>query len=149
MSGFEEMLDRLKIEREKDEKRFNEHDGDLCMLCYACGPDKRSLFVSCLYDIKEVVPEAVDLAFCDGFEDRGGYYLRICKSCRGSLLGKLGEWRLERIKMRDVPKREDGEPIETDVDACIPVRVNGATVMMTEEQFEIHKLAAGLEKETE
>jgi len=37
-----------------DDKRFEEHDEALCMLCGAYGNDKRSLLISCFYDISEL-----------------------------------------------------------------------------------------------
>lgn len=91
-----------------DRGRYENHDGDLCMLCGAHGSDKRNLFVSCLYAIHEVVPEAIDLRAAG--TERVGYYLRICKSCRGRFLEGLGRWRAECIALRGTPMDHDGCP---------------------------------------
>jgi hypothetical protein len=139
------------IVRETEERRENgarahkEHDSDLCMLCHAYGADKRSLFVDCFYAIEEAVPEALDVREVEGIPD--GYYLRICKSCRGALLGHLQEWRNERVARRSVPKDDDGGDAYDWPDATIPVRVRGAVVMMTPGQFEDHRAARAAEGE--
>ena len=49
----------------------------------------------------EVVPEALDLFLVD---EHDGYYLRICKTCRGKLLGLLASWREDCISKRDIAK---------------------------------------------
>jgi hypothetical protein len=127
------MLEDLLERRQRDKKRWKELDGDLCQLCHAYGPDKRNLFIHCGYAVHEVVPEAIDLSEVEDFETRG-YYLRICKTCRAKLLEKMEEWRNERVARRDIPKDHDGEEY-WDLEKNIPVRVNGATVMMDEEEY--------------
>lgn len=129
-----------------DGKRFEEHDGALCMLCGAYGNDKRSLLISCFYDISEVIPETIRLDSSvgpteetiqgNGFYLAGGFYLRICKVCRGGLLVRLQEWREERVALRDVPKDSDGYVDEADTEGLIPYRKNGMTVFLTQEQWE-------------
>jgi len=138
---FDKLMQDNKSRREHDAKRFNELDGDLCQLCHAYGADKRSLFIDCFYDIHEVVPEAIDLFAVEGELMKRGYYLRICKACRGALLGHLQQWRQERIALRDVPKDHDGNPEESDGDTreLIPVRINGATIMMNEYEYSEYK----------
>lgn len=127
------LLDLNRARSERDAKRFEEHDSDLCMLCFACGGDMRSLFVSCLYAVHEAVPEAIDLWLCgEGLKDRG-YYLCICKTCRGTFLTMMESWRTERIALREIEKDSDGFIPLTE--ANIPVRVHGAVVMMTKEQY--------------
>lgn len=132
MNSFSEMLTKLGERREQDAKRWHDMDNDLCMLCHAYGPDMRSLFINCLYSIEEIVPEIIDLFKIEQFKDRG-YYIRICKSCRGSLLGKMRDWRNERVALRSFSKDSDGEPY--DEEANIPVRISGATIMMTLDQY--------------
>jgi len=104
---FEDIINQIRKRREVDKKRFEEHDDNLCMLCDAYGKDKHSLFISCFYEVSEVVPEAINLFGVEKFKNRG-YFLRICKNCRGELLNKLGEWRNEMIARREVPKDRDG-----------------------------------------
>ena len=131
---LKEIFAREDARREHDAVRYKELDDDLCQLCHAHGGDKRSLHISCLYAIHEVVPEAIDLWACD--PSGQGYYLRICKACRGRLLDMLSFWRDECVNLRAVPKDEDGN-IEQEGD--IPVRINGRIVMMTEEQYDTYK----------
>ena len=124
--------------RKTDAIRYEELDGDLCQLCHAYGADKRSLYISCFYSIHEVIPEIIDLSMCDGVPDNG-YYLRLCKSCRGRLLDMLEKWRNECVGLRNKPKDHDGSIEEQDENANIPLRVNGRIVMVTEEEFYAEK----------
>ena len=57
------------------------------------------------------------------------YDVTCCKSCRGEFLNMFGQW--ARGKLRE--RRQD------DDEANIPVRVNGATVMMTRAEFDAHR----------
>lgn len=130
-------VEDLQAKRAADAQRWEEQDSDLCQLCHAYGADKRSLLISCFYVIKEVIPEAIDLHAVANEHVKGrGYYLRICKSCRGRLLGMLETWRNECVALRDVPKDHDGYPDGEDTDGLIPMRVNGVTVMLTPEGYE-------------
>ena len=134
---IKKMIDEVKQERKADKERYKNLDDDLCMLCHAYGTDKRSLTIDCFYQIKEVVPEAIDMHL---LENDKGYYLRICKSCRGELLGLLKTWRDNCISRRGIAKDHDGCPEEwVTADANIPVRINGAVVMMTEENYTEYK----------
>ena len=133
---------RCNQERRKaDAKRFRESDDNLCMLCHAYGEDKRSLFISCFYAVEEAVPEAIDLFDCGKHLSDRGYYLRICKSCRARFLGMLREWRNECVSLRDLPKDHDGIIEGEDPDRNIPVRVNGITVMMTKDEYDLYSEA--------
>lgn len=129
------LLDETAARRKADAKRFAKADEQLCMLCWAYGNDKRSLFVSCFYAVHEAVPEAIDL------KERG-YYLRICKACRGDFLGKMRQWADERRALRDTPKDHDGHVSEENPEANIPVRIDGAIVMLTREQWDKRRDAA-------
>jgi hypothetical protein len=134
--GIQALLDREAARRAGDAEKYEAHDEDLCMLCGAYGADKRSLRITCLYAIHEVVPEALELTDVPGPDRWHGYYLRICKSCRGRLLDHLGAWRNECVSMREVPKNHDGAPEDTPPGRDIPVRINGRTVMMALEEYE-------------
>jgi len=136
---LQDLLTRTLERREQDAKRYRELDMDSCILCDAYGADKRSLFIDCLYDISEVIPEAIDLHGCGESLKNRGWYLRICKSCRGALLAHLLEWRTERAALRGLPKGHDGGLLEEDEEATIPIRAHGTTVMMTEEQYEAYE----------
>jgi hypothetical protein len=132
--NLDDYIRQVKARREKDARRYAELDEDTCMLCNAQGPDMRSLFVSCFYSIEEVLPEAISMHDVPDAPDPRAYYLRICKTCRASFLSKLAEWWNERSEWRDIAKDSDGSP-----EICygtIPVRINGAIVMMSEEQYE-------------
>lgn len=99
-------LERAKQKRIEDKMRYYKLDEDRCQMCSDIGDDRRSLMLRCLYDISEVVPEAIDTF--DVAIDFNGYYIRICKACRGRFLGKLEEWRAECFEVRD---RREQEPM--------------------------------------
>lgn len=126
-----DMLKKQEEERRQDEKAFDNLREDQCMICHAEGPDMRDLEVDCFYRIKEVVPEMLDLTRMEGM---GSWYARICKGCRGVLLGKMKEWRDERVAVRDLPKDSDGE-VEEENGKNIPVRIHGRIVMMSEDEY--------------
>lgn len=129
-------------ELESDAKAYKENDGDKCQVCHAYGEDKRNLIVKCFYEIKEVVPEALNLREADVDEAlRDFYYLRICKSCRGDFLGKMKEWRDARVALQDTPKDHDGCLLEIDEDPerNIPIRANGVTKMITKDEWDALK----------
>lgn len=133
------MIAEAKARREADAKRYNSLDENLCMICWAYGNDKRSLFVSCFYTVHEAVPEAIDLTEAPAVVKDRGYYLRICKACRGSFLGHMREWADERRKLRETPKDHDEHVDDANPEANIPVRIDGAIVMLTREQWEARK----------
>ena len=141
MPSLDERFEELERKRRKDLLAYQEHDPDVCMLCGAEGQDKRSLFMRCFYDLKEAVPEFLDLQLVKGMEING-YYLRICKACRGRLLANLRLWAGICRTARFVQKDHDGNMLGGEGD--IPVRVNGAITMMTREQWdEYRKLKDG------
>lgn len=136
MQSFEQHLSLLDVRRAEDAERFKNLDDDLCQVCWAYGADKRSLFVSCFYDVKEVVPEFIDLHSCEGMEDRKNfYYLRICKTCRARFLMALKEWFDGRVQARDLPKDHDGYVESDNPERRIPYRINGATVLLTADEY--------------
>ena len=106
---------------------------DICQLCLAEGPDKRTLTMSCFYDITEIVPEFSKQVL------PSNYHIRICKACRGDLLGKLEAWRTERLLNRGWPMDDDGNLIDRDPGKNIPVRINGAIQWMNGEEYEEYK----------
>lgn len=138
MVSFEARLQQEDERRLRDAERLQQLDGDLCQLCEAYGPDKRSLFLDCFYAVHEVVPEAIDLLLVEKQNDSkhaSGYYLRICKSCRGRLLDLLRHWRDDCVSLRGVPKNHDGGLEDEREGANIPVRLNGRIVMMTMDEY--------------
>ena len=141
------MLDAHDRRRAHDAERYATHHDDLCMLCHAYGSDKRSLFLRCLYAVNEAVPEAIDTFAVETLPEalRGFYYLRICKSCRGRLLGHLRDWRGECMVMRPVLKDHDGSPELESEEPLVPVRIDGAIVRMTQEDYERWKLETSAE----
>ncbi len=62
--------------------------------------------------------------------DQSVYSVTCCKACRGDFLRMFGKW--ARGKLRE--RRDD------DDDRCIPVRVNGSTVMMTRDEYDAHRM---------
>ena len=98
-----ETVEAIDQRRALDAKRFAEHDPNLCMICGDQDLDRRSLFLDCFYNIKEAVPEAIDLADCSAEVNTRGFYLRICKDCRSELLQHLRDWRNESFGIRCQP----------------------------------------------
>lgn len=140
MLDLNDLLRETDERRERDKARFEALDGDLCQLCYAYGCDKRSLVVDCFYAVHELVPEAIDLHLVEGRLNKRGYYLRICKRCRGEFLMAMQRWARERMTHRAELKDHDGDTLDDeDEERCVPMRVAGATVMMTVEQAEAHR----------
>lgn len=132
---FRDLIEKSNLRRERDAETYHALDAEECMLCNAYGADKRSLFIDCGYAIHEVVPEAPDIRAL--VLDRGrGYYLLICKSCRGRLLGALQGWANECRSLRGLPKDHDGNLSEDDPERNIPVRINGAIRMLTRDEYE-------------
>lgn len=149
MNPLQELLDQADARRKADAKRFKDHDEALCMICWAYGNDKRSLFVDCFYAVHEAVPEAVDLHGVMGAVKERGYFLRVCKACRGAFLGKMREWANERRALRYTPKDHDGNIDSDNPEANIPLRVDGAIVMLTREQWEERKRRSAPQGRTE
>ncbi len=136
---FAKMVDEIKQKRADDARRYDSLDMDHCQLCHAHGEDKRSLFVSCFYRISECLPEAIDLGDVEKFKDSkvpAGYYLRICKACRGRFLGHLKEWRKECLANRSEHKDHDGNLGPSDPEHNIPVRINGAIRWLNQAEWD-------------
>lgn len=134
-----DILRETEERRKRDAERYAQLDKDLCMLCDAYGADKRSLFISCWYDISEVIPEAIDLFNCGPAVSGRGWYVRTCKCCRARLLEHLKRWGIECTLLRGLDKDHDGYLLEDNEKAGIPVRVHGAIKMMTEEEYAAYK----------
>lgn len=137
MSMLEQIIQRQKATLARGAEAFAALDGDQCMLCDAWGADKRSLFIDCGYAVDEVIVEALAIGGLDPPHERGrGYYLLLCKSCRGRMLEALGRAADECRALRGVPKDHDGYIDDENPDRNIPVRVLGVTKMLTAEEYE-------------
>lgn len=159
MNQAESPVERLlkqTMEKRAQQKAYDEalmaaYSEDRCMLCHAYGEDKRTFMARCFYDMKEAVPELIYVANVPslqvafpGHDDQ--YFLRICKSCRGDLLGTLKQWGDRRRARRGLPMDEDGADLEPvlDYDASegVPyIREFGKTRPMT--AAEIAAMRAG------
>jgi len=131
-------LKDIQDRRKADAERFANLNHDLCMICGAYGPDKRRWIMDCFYAVEEVIPEAIDLYECEGELKGQGYYLRLCKTCRGTFLDALEKAANLRRTYRGISKGPDGN-VGCSEDAIIPVRINGATMWMTEAQYAEYK----------
>ena len=132
MEALKRMLDERDKRLEEDQRRFEEVEQDKCMACGAEGPDKRSLYVSCFYDMKEAIPDFIALKM-DG---KHFFYLRICKACRAALLQMFEDWWKDCVLRGGLDLDEDGVPIpHEDSNADIPVRIYGSCVWVTEEEW--------------
>ena len=123
-----------------------------CARCGEEGEDRRTLWMACFYAMDELdMPLgqcAVEGVYCEqtgtqvmeivgrthtipvftpiaDAEPRKHrlFTLRVCKRCRGDWMGAIEEW-FKRPTEADNPE------------ADIPMRVRGATVMMTREQYD-------------
>ena len=135
-------LDPINERRSHDAKRYAELDSDLCQVCHAYGADKRSFMIRTGYDMAEGVPEFVDMFAVPGKEElKGFFFLNICKSCRGDLIGSIITWFKHRSALRGEPKDHDGYlDSGSDEDRNIPVRINGAIVMMNTEEYDAYRV---------
>lgn len=143
MDDLKKMLEAQAAQREADAMRFERVEQNVCMVCRTEGPDKRNLIVSCLYDVREVAPEFIDLDGIKGELKGHGFYLRICKTCRAAFLSAVGAWFRARASLRGVHLGPDGEALDIDSEANIAVRINGAQVMMTRAQWDEHAAKRG------
>lgn len=91
---------------------------ELCQRCEVTDYDRRTLWMSCLYDMEELgLP--LDLSL---LEDRHFYTLRVCKRCRADWMMAIKRW------FETKPSKEDS-------DTGIYVRQFGANIQVTEEEF--------------
>ncbi len=128
-----QIIENSNKKRIEGKEKWGNMDNNLCMLCGAYGNDKRSLFIRCMYAIDEMIPEALDI---DDVKGKEGFYLLICKCCRGRLLGHLREWREECVELFDKPKDHDGYVDEDNPEAMIPIRENGVVRMITKVEWD-------------
>ena len=104
---IQSMLERIDNEREIDRERWENLDWDTCQVCGSVGEDRRTLFIRCFYQLKEVSSLFIDLFHVENHKD-GGYALRICKGCRSALLSKLAEWITEGGRLKYGNLDDDG-----------------------------------------
>lgn len=134
--SMHDYIEQQAAKRKADAERYAALDEDECQLCGAHGEDKRSFIASCFYDMQEVVPEFISLREVEGTLQGRGFYLRLCKDCRGKMLSALKEWADKCRAKRGQPMDHDGHLEDNREDAIVPVRINGAIVMLTPEEFE-------------
>lgn len=93
-----------------------------CSICKeGPDPDLRTVAISCGYDLHE--------AGLQRWPD-GTYGTVVCKSCRADLIGLLRYWYSGKAHLQAaVNAAAKAAP------ATIPYRQDGATVMLTEEEF--------------
>ena len=106
MSGFQSIIEKAKKERAIDKERWEKLDPDICQVCDTKGDDRRTLFITCLYNLKEASPKFIDLF--DTPQRPKGYALRICKGCRAILLAHLHEWISKKGRLVDRHLDDDG-----------------------------------------
>ena len=114
-----------------------------CPICCREMHDQRHVLVECFYQVDEIVksakPTSITKRIGETTENRRcmAYQVNCCKQCRGEFMGMMKRW-------------SEGEFIEVDdKDATVPVRINGATRMMTVEQYENWKKLTKAELEEE
>ena len=98
-----------------------------CDRCGEEGPDRRTLYMACLYKMEEF-----DVPFKEVETDAGHFYiLVVCKNCRADWLQAIEDW------FKAKPAQEEG------VGSGIFVRVKGAIREVTEEEFQQIEIDAG------
>ena len=132
---------KSEIRSIQDRQRIEDLDWDECQLCGAHGADKRSFIMRCFYDMSEVIDEMIDLRKCDDeVMQSDQWLLRICKKCRGELLGVLRIWAQDCRDRRGNLMDSDGVPdYGTNPNAIYPMRVDGTIKMMTEAEVTAYK----------
>lgn len=133
---MEDILKQAEKRRAESKRRWDNMNEDLCMLCHAYGADKRNVFIQCGYEMQEAVPEFIDLHDCGHEVWQHGYYLRVCKNCRGAMLASLREWANRQRGLRRLAKDHDG--YLGDSDYLIPARIDGVAVWMEPHKYREH-----------
>ncbi len=88
---------------------------EICQRCKGFGSDRRTLWMACFYEMKEL-----GLPFEKLFiAERDFYTLRVCKSCRADWMSSIREW--------------FNAPIIAEPEEGIPTRELGATRMKPDE----------------
>lgn len=98
-------------------------DEDLCQVCgETLHGDGRHLVLDYFYDLREVSSKFE--TFTLGYKK--SYVLKTCKNCRGDFLAVLKQFCLGKfVDSKRTPNEE----------RVIPIRQNGATVFVTQEEF--------------
>ena len=100
---------RVTPEQQRDADQFAEKDPDKCMICHAHGKDKRGFYIDCLWAMKDIAPEFIDLHGVPGYTNRG-FYLRLCKACRTAALRGIQDAFNNRRALRGTAMLSDGSP---------------------------------------
>src|SRR3990170_6304572 len=108
MSNFiQTLIQESQARREHDAKRWNHMKSNVCQVCGTEGNDRRTLLISCLYNLSEVSDQFIDL-FNVNEKLQGMFGVRICKGCRAQLMIKLSEWINEGGRKADSHLDDDG-----------------------------------------
>lgn len=100
-----------------------------CQVCEALGDDRRTLVISCGYDLHEVSKK-----FARTPDDRHAQFmLLVCKDCRGDFLGVLRRW----VAKEFILKQEESS------DRNIPLRVDGRIIMLTKAEWDAYTTQRG------
>jgi hypothetical protein len=107
-----------------------------CMRCGEEGEDRRTLWMACFYEMKELgIPfmeqflilaktKDLDLAICKGeLTPQPIYTLRVCKACRAGWMAAISAWFKER-------------PTQIGCGSGIFVRRNGVNVEISQEEWD-------------
>ena len=95
---------------------------EICQRCQEKDYDRRTLWMACFYEMKELGLPLEERELECGEDKHRFYLLRVCKDCRGDWLGAIKKWFGER-------------PVRESCGSGIFVRRNGATVEITEEEW--------------
>lgn len=102
-------------------------NAELCARCGEPGPDRRTIEIDCFYDLSEVSSK---LKLVGSSTSANAYRVRVCKECRGQFMEMLRNFLDNPCTLVEPPP---------DPEANIPVRVMGHIVMMTKDQFDLHR----------
>lgn len=98
---------------------------ETCQRCGEDGQDRRTLHMSCFYQMEELgLPfEKMDFIADEGYPVQT-YMLRVCKDCRAEWMEAIKKWFHEK------------PTINKETGTGVYIRKNGATVEATEKEVE-------------
>lgn len=109
--------------------------GTECAVCGEVGQDRRTLRISHGYELREVSEKFERTQILESSPDSRlsdplpAWKLTTCKECRADLMGLLRRW-------IESGSAVDRRWISSDPERNIPVRIDGAIVMMTREEYD-------------
>ena len=132
------MTDDYIIEKEEnDKKRFANLNDNECQLCGGRGADMRNLFIKYMAEMSYYAEEFIWLHGIKHRPEalRAFYYLRTCKTCRGTILESIKE-AIDKCRER---KKDSVNYDPAGNERTVPVyKQNGITIYMSDPEWRIY-----------